>query len=252
MAEDGSASTLDTMMITYNQIASVYARHRQVHPEVLLSLLTVVGSDDTSRVLEVGCGTGNYIIALQQQTGCGCWGIDPSEHMLSRARRQSDKVVFQEGRAERINFPRESFDLVFSVDVIHHVGSRLRYFQQAHRVLKPGGGMCTVTDSEEIIRHRQPLATYFLETVVVELSCYPHMGELRRAMTQVGFDRVWEREVAFAYRLTDCQAYSDKAFSSLHLISVEAFQRGISQMERDLRAGPIECVSRYALIWGTK
>lgn len=240
------------MKITYDQIASEYARHRQVHPEVLRSLLTVGGRNDASRVLEVGCGTGNYIIALYRQSGCGCWGIDPSEHMLSRARRHSDKVIFQGGRAERIDFPRDSFDLVFSVDVVHHVGNRLRYFQEAHRILKPGGNVCTVTDSAEIISHRQPLATYFPETVAIDLSRYPRMGELRRAMIQVGFDRVGEREVAFAYRLTDCQAYRDKAFSSLHLISDEAFQGGISRMGRDLRASPIECVSRYALIWGTK
>jgi hypothetical protein len=58
--------------------------------------------------------------------------------------------------------------------------------------------------------------------------------------------------VEFPYLLTDIQAYHDKAFSSLHLIAEEAFERGIERLERDLGTGPIPCVSRYLLLWGTK
>jgi hypothetical protein len=52
--------------------------------------------------------------------------------------------------------------------------------------------------------------------------------------------------------LSDIQAYRDKAFSALLLISEAAFQRGIERMEQDLSTGPIPCVSRYLLLWGTK
>jgi ubiquinone/menaquinone biosynthesis C-methylase UbiE len=239
-------------MIDYDKIASDYARHRQVHPKVLEGLIITSGIGADSRVLEVGCGTGNYIVAVQGLVNCSCWGIDPAEQMLSMAGYGSAKVNFQSGIAERIDFSRDFFDLVFSVDVMHHVGHRLAYFQEAYRVLKTGGKVCTVTDSEWIIRHRQPLAAYFPETVEVDLGRYTPIAELRRIMEQVGFGDITEDTVEFCYQQTDIKPYRDKAFSCLRLISEEAFQSGIERMERDLRIGPIQCVPRYLLLWGVK
>ncbi len=239
-------------MIDYDKIASEYAQHRRVHPGVLESLFSASGVGSASRVLEVGCGTGNYIIALESLAGCSCWGVDPSAQMLSRAGARSGKINFQPGRAERLDFPPGFFDLAFSVDVIHHVDKRLKFFQEAYRVLKAGGKVCTVTDSEWIIRHRQPLANYFPETIGVELDRYPRIAALREIMERVGFGQIAENMVEFSCPLTDIQSYRDKAFSSLHVIGEEAFQRGIERLERDLRAGPIPYVSRYLLLWGTK
>ncbi len=239
-------------MIDYDPIAAAYARHRQVHPGVLQNLVEVSSAGRTARLLEVGCGTGNYIVALQSLLDCACWGIDPSEEMLARARERSSRVQFQRGSAEHLGLPADSFDLLFSVDVIHHVRDRAAYFRQAHRALGPGGKICTVTDSEWIIRQRQPLAIYFPETVERELARYPRIAQLRALMADVGFEQIEEHSVEFPYQLTDAQAYRDKAFSSLHLIPEVAFQRGLARMERDLRQGPIPCVSRYLLLWGVK
>jgi ubiquinone/menaquinone biosynthesis C-methylase UbiE len=239
-------------VIDYDRIASEYARHRKVHPKVLNNLLLTSRIGSASKMLEVGCGTGNYIVALEALTGCSCWGIDASEQMLSRAKERSRTVHFQPGKAEGLDSPPDFFDLVFSVDVIHHLDDRLAYFREAYRVLKAGGKGCTVTDSEWIIRHRQPLAVYFPETVEIELGRYPRMAELRDLMERVGFGEITESTVEFAYPLTDIQAYRDKAFSSLLFIPEAAFQRGIKRMEQDLRAGPIQCVSRYLLLWGIK
>ena len=238
--------------IDYDKVASDYAQHRQIHPWVLESLVATSGVDRDSKVLEVGCGTGNYILALKRLTGPDCRGIDSSAGMLSKARERSSGVHFQLGRAEDLGIAPGSLDLVFSVDVIHHVEARLRYFQGAHRVLKVGGMACTVTDSEWIIRNRQPLAVYFPETVEPELERYPRVAQLRELMERVGFSDLTEQLVEFSYQLTDIQAYRDKAFSVLHLIPENTFRRGIERMESDRRAGPIPCVSRYVLLWGKK
>lgn len=241
-----------TGTIDYDKVSAEYAQHRQVHPEVMRSLVVDGGVDGASTVLEVGCGTGNYILALERQVGPACWGVDPSEGMLAQAGARSGGVRFLSGRAECLDFPPGCFDLVFSVDVIHHLEDRRAFFGEAYRVLKAGGRLCTATDSEWIIRNRQPLAVYFPESVPVELERYPRIAQLRGLMEGVGFGELSEGMVEFPYQLDEIQAYRDKAFSSLHLISGEAFQRGIERMEQDLRAGPIPCVSRYTLLWGRK
>ena len=71
-------------------------------------------------------------------------------------------------------------------------------------------------------------------------------------MDKVGFRDVIEMNVEHCFELKEIKAFQDKAFSSLHLISEEAFNKGISRMKRDLQSGPIPCVWRYLLLWGTK
>ncbi len=242
---------IDPLVIDYDKIATDYARHRQVHPEVLKQLLANLQS--SARVLDVGCGTGNYIVALNSLTDCVGYGVDPSTEMLARANEHAQGVKFSLGRAEQLDFSPGFFDLVFTVDVIHHVKNRLSYFRGANRVLKPGGIICTVTDSEEVIRRREPLATYFPETVEADLRRYPSLAQLKDFMVQAGFGQLAEDTVEFTYQFSNLQIYRDRAFSVLHLISEEAFQRGLARLEQDLRqTGSIQAVSRYSLLWGKK
>lgn len=240
------------MAIDYDTLAIGYAQHRQLHPGVLQELITGSPIEVNSRVLEVGSGTGNFIGAVQSMCGCFCCGLDPSTGMLSRASVRARHVNFQKGRAEALGYRAGFFDLVFSVDVIHHVDRPLHYFQEAYRVLRPGGKICTVTDSAAIIRRREPLATYFPETVECELKRYPRIARLRHMMQQAGFCAIIETEVEVRREVKDIRAFEDKVFSSLQLISTEAFQRGIARMRQDLLAGPILNVSRYLLLWGIK
>jgi len=239
-------------VIDYDQIALECARHRKVHPEVLRSLLVESGIDGQSSVLEVGCGTGNYIVAVESAVGCSGWGTDSSREMLAEAGARPGSVTFKVGRAERLPFGAESFDLVFSVDAIHHLDNITAYFREVRRVLKPGGYVCTVTDSEWIIRHREPLAAYFPETVSADLARYPRVAELRDIVHRTGLEETAERMVEFPYLLVDAQAYRDRAFSSLLLIGEEAWRRGLKRMEDDLESGPIPCVYRYLLLWGAR
>jgi ubiquinone/menaquinone biosynthesis C-methylase UbiE len=241
-------------MIDYNKISEHYTQHRSnVHPGVLKELLNKCKYNDTSNILEVGCGTANYIIEVKSVTGSNCWGVDPSEKMLSIARERSASVKFQLGRAEELGFPADFFDLIFSVDVIHHIKGHLEYFQNCYRTLKPGGRVCTATDSEWVLRNRRPLATHFPETVEVELARYPRIPVLAKLISQAGLTDIEDNLVEFSFDLKDIQAYRHKAFSSLHLISEEAFLRGIARLEEELdEKGYIRCISRYTLLWGSK
>lgn len=241
------------MSIDYNQLARNYAHHRQITPRVLANLIETGGLSPASQVLEVGCGTGNYTRALIEVAGCSCWGIDPSEKMLAAAREQAPQAGLQSGRAEQLPFDDGRFDLVFSVDVIHHVTNRGAYFREAFRVLKPGGKICTVTDSEEMIRKRQPLSIYFPETVPFELQRYSPRAELRRMLLEAGFTQPEEIDLEEPHSITDISIYRARAFSCLHLISDEAFARGLQRMQADLaRQGELPGLTQYLLAWGAK
>lgn len=240
------------MNVDYDAIAQEYAQHRQIHPDVFKKLIEGGQLNRASKVLEVGCGTGNYTVALEKTVDCSCWGVDPSEQMLAKAKIRRANADFKIGEAQELAYPTGFFDLLFSVDVIHHVDEPSAYFREAYRVLKKGGRICTVTDSEEIIRHRQPLSVYFPETIELELQRYPSISDLQAMMGQAGFLHLQKTGAELTYSLTDMQRYRDKAFSCLHLITPEAFERGLQRMAHDLRAGAILATPRYVLIWGVK
>ena len=239
-------------MLDYNRLAADYARHRAVNPKVLAALIDGAEIGSSSRVLEIGCGTGNYIGAIRQATGAECWGIDPSVEMLATASDRHPDLIVDIGSAEEIPLATGQFDLVYSVDVIHHVDDLPAAFGEAKRALKPGGLICTVTDSIDAIRRRRPLSNYFPETVAVEEARYPAIAYLADLMEQTGFINIETQEVAFGYSLANIQPYQDKAFSCLHLIPHEAFDRGIARMQTDLAHGQISALSLYTLIWGRR
>ena len=227
-----------------------FVRHRRVHPEVLQELLASGLFRPESRVLDVGCGTGNYAAALIESTSCLVSGVDPSRQMLDAARASAPWESLGQGDAERLPFGDDSFDVVMSTDVIHHIADRDAYFREAVRVLRPGGHLVTITDSHDDIPRRRPLSSHFPETVTIELQRYPPVPRLLEEMARAGFVEPRVDDVSHDYNLDDIEPYRDRAFSSLLLIEDDAFRRGISRLEADLARGPIPCVSLYTMIWG--
>lgn len=239
-------------VIDYNQAAGSYAAHRRVHPGVFRNLCERGRVQSGLAVLEVGCGTGNYAVTLVGCTGCRAWGLDPSAEMLANACARPERVGWLLGRAERLGFTAGAFNLVFSVDVIHHISDKAAFYREAARILHPGGLVCTVTDSEEIIRRREVLSGYFPETVEVELARYPRLADLEGWMAEAGLVSLDAVLVEEPFEISDARPYRDKAFSSLHLISEEAWRSGLERLEQALARGPIRGKSRYACLWGRK
>jgi SAM-dependent methyltransferase len=240
--------------INYQALADDYACYRRVHPGVLRHLLDAARREQATDLLEVGCGTGNYLEALTLAGGLRVSGIDPSSAMLAQLheRLPSATGTATAGRAEQLPFPPAAFDLIYSVDVIHHVGDRDAYFAEAARVLRSGGWICTVTDSAEDIAARVPLSSHFPETVAHELRRYPAVPTLRGELERAGFTTLREDQVDLRYPLTDSTAYRNRAYSSLHLITDAEHARGVERMERELENGPIDARSLYTLLWGRK
>lgn len=238
-------------LFDFDPRAAEYARHRKVHPGVVDELVASGLFAPGTRVLDVGCGTGNYAAALTAATNCRVSGVDPSSRMLDQARDAAPWQSLAQASAESLPFAGDAFDVVMSTDVIHHIGDRNAYFQEAVRVLRPAGQLVTVTDSHADIRRRRPLSSHFPESVALELHRYPPVPRLLAEMSRAGFVAPRLVEVSYEYHLDDIQAYRDRAFSSLHLIEEEAFRRGIGRLEADLARGPIPCLSLYTIIWGT-
>ncbi|MDX2494321.1 MAG: class I SAM-dependent methyltransferase [Desulfuromusa sp.] len=84
------------------------------------------------RGMEVGIGSGKFAVPLGIKVG-----VEPSEQMAAKAEKLGLEV--HSGVAEELPFPAGQFDFVLMVTTICFVDDAVRSFQEARRVLAPGG-----------------------------------------------------------------------------------------------------------------
>src|SRR6478609_10194849 len=98
----------------YDLRAEAYARHRRVHAGVVENLIETGQIGPATRVLDVGCGTGNYAAALHERCACRISGVDPSSAMLLEAQEAAPWEAILAGSAESLPFSDAAFDVVLS------------------------------------------------------------------------------------------------------------------------------------------
>lgn len=97
-----------------------------------------------AHVLDAGCGTGNYSLALAQ-AGFRVTGIDYAAGMLARARAKATSTLaptlsFQQMSLDKpLVFPDSSFDHIINISVLQSVANPAFTLGELWRVLKPGG-----------------------------------------------------------------------------------------------------------------
>lgn len=109
-------------------------------------MVTAAGLQAGQRVLDVGCGTGNLLrSAGNRHRDVELFGVDPDLKMLARAERKLRRAGLparlDKGFAQELSFPDDSFDVVFSSLMLHHLetSSKDEMLAEVRRVLRPGG-----------------------------------------------------------------------------------------------------------------
>jgi SAM-dependent methyltransferase len=93
-----------------------------------------------ANALDVGCGEGRFCRALAAR-GIRTVGIDPTEALLAEARRRDPGGDYRPGRAEALDFPDASFDLVVSYLTLIDIPDIASAIPEMARVLRPGGSL---------------------------------------------------------------------------------------------------------------
>lgn len=99
----------------------------------------------STRVLSLGCGTGEYELALAPTVG-HLVGIDLSAVAIAEASRRARaeglaNITFQQGALLDLTFPDATFDVVYALGVLHHLSSveRRALLAKVLKWLAPGG-----------------------------------------------------------------------------------------------------------------
>ena len=107
--------------------------------------LLAAESTDRTRVLDVGCGTGEDIRALPGRTV----GLDPSAAMIGEAARRGGDFV--RGDAHALPFADGAFDGCRADRTFQHLADPRRALAEMVRVTRPGGRVVVVDPDQETI-----------------------------------------------------------------------------------------------------
>jgi ubiquinone/menaquinone biosynthesis C-methylase UbiE len=245
--------------VNYNEISKIYDDVREGDVILINHFLQELPPDDSLNILDIGCGTGNYIDLFQKVTqpkGYQVYGIEPSEGMISKARQKNSQVIFKQAAAGDIPFEADFFDFVYMTDVIHHIPDIRKMFAEIQRVLRPNGKVCISTQSHRQIEKR-PIAQFFPGTVRVDQERYPDIDEIVAA-AQAAYLAYLKQETLFEGEVREVgtdflELARKKGYSMLHLLTEAEYQSGLRTLESALQNGPLEVPSAgETLVWFTK
>jgi len=145
----------------FDGVAELYEASRRSYPTEIVDLVAAtVGLQAGSRVLEVGCGTGQLSEELWRRQ-LTVMAIDIGPSMIATARRRLGEadVHFEVTSFEDLEAPEGSFDLVVSATAFHWVDPEVK-FVKAAQLLRPGGWLALLATGE---RYEDPFGAALLD-----------------------------------------------------------------------------------------
>jgi len=122
--------------------AQYYAQYRVPYPQEMIDHLRMRAAlTGEGRLLDLACGTGEVALCMHSFFR-EVWAVDQEQEMVEVGRRKADQlritnVRWMVGRAEEVEAPRDSFEMITIGSAFHRLDRRL-VAERALRWLTPG------------------------------------------------------------------------------------------------------------------
>ncbi|MCX8012084.1 MAG: class I SAM-dependent methyltransferase [Desulfobacterota bacterium] len=168
-------------------------------------------------LIDLGCGPGDILIRTMKFIPRFFFiGLDASTEMIKLAveevkkNQYSQKIFFLQGDAKKLSFTSQTFDVIISNSLVHHLLDPLPLWEEVKRVIKPGGtvlfrDLCRPSTPEaawEIVEKYSGNEPSLLKTLFFNsLNASFTLDEIKGQLTQTGIlglsvkmcsDRHWE------------------------------------------------------------
>lgn len=134
----------DVDHLTVDDLAPVDEFHTRGRPATV-DLAGLLSLKPNQRVLDLGCGIGGPSRYLAKTFGCRVVGVDLMPEfcrvaaMLAERTGLADRVEYRQADALAVPFEDQSFDVVWSQNVVMNIADRDRLYAEIFRLLKPDG-----------------------------------------------------------------------------------------------------------------
>jgi len=134
---------------TSKQMSMKDTNTRDMEVEEIIKYLRIIKTNYRNpKILEIGCGNGYTAGEINEKLNLGLIGIDFSEDLIRIAKsRKLDGVEFIVGNVLNMQFPDETFDIVFTERCLINLDSwkkQQKALNEIRRVLKVGGGFLMI------------------------------------------------------------------------------------------------------------
>lgn len=130
----------------FDEVPALYDRVRPAYPDELFAdLVAITGVNEGSRVIEVGCGTGQATRSLAT-LGVSLTAVEPGPGMTALARQRLarfENVQIETSTFEDWNDQGRRFDLLLAAASWHWVDPSIGW-PKAHAILRSGGWMALI------------------------------------------------------------------------------------------------------------
>jgi ubiquinone/menaquinone biosynthesis C-methylase UbiE len=144
----------------------------------------------TTRVLDVGCGTGELLRRLRAKyPGAVLAGLDPVPEMLDVARdKLSGAEDLRVGYADALPWAAASFDVVVSCNMFHYITHPVEALREMARAIRPGGALVLTDWCDDYLACR--LCNLYLRLTNRAFYKTYREGECRALLGKAGFSEV--------------------------------------------------------------
>ncbi len=200
------------------------------------------------RLLEVGCGHGNFL-AEAASRGWEVTGIEYSSDSAAAANRNVGRDCVLVGSIETVDLPEDTFDVCVIADVIEHTREPARFLREVNRVLKPGGLVYIAVPSLDS-RSAKMMGEKWMEYKLEHLF-YFNRDTIRNILFREGFEKIevssGKKILTLDYIAKHFQRFPVQPFTAVLGAVTKILPRGFLDRPFEVVASGVTAMARKSL-----
>lgn len=231
--------------MNFDDRARFYNRFRAEDFRLTNKIIDLLDLNLNSVVVDLGAGTGNYARELSHYFH-KIYAVEPSINMMKQ--NKSDKIIWINSYAEKINLPNNSVDGIIIVNALHHFNDLSKVFSEISRIIKSGTLVISTFDPK-ICRNiwlydywpelRRYIDDNYLDIEIIKkiinenLSCSikEHIFEIPKDFRDVFSSATWKRPYLLLNRKVR------EGMSMFHYSNKTYINLGLKKLSYDLNSG---------------
>jgi SAM-dependent methyltransferase len=252
------------MKTDYNRVSKIYDERYKTSklPGIVSKLLSFTDTKDSKKILEIGCGTGYWLSNIDSKNKL--FGLDLSIGMLKKAAANKGLNLLC-GDANKLPVKEAKFDIVFSINAMHHFPNPKAFILDSIKLVKTGGKFCVFATNPVATENEWYIFKYFESTYEKDRKRFPEIDEIVKWVEEAGYKNIKKEHADIVINKKNNEEIFDDTFlvkdatSQLADISLEEYNFGINLMKNEIEKNKnlnkiteFNTILNFYLIYGEK